>query len=123
MNLWIQRHNFEAIEKDNVSLEEAITTFQTHDWNKELNEFDASQDEKCDPGLGLVPQDGILHICPNKQNKNKVFYHYRIKKRLLGFIPVSSDETHEIPLVSNNKATKLIEYHFSNEQQKILLEK
>lgn len=122
MNLWIQSYNFEAIEKDNISLEKALTTFQEHDWDKELNDFEASKDEKCDPGLGLVSQNGILHICPNKQNKNKVFYHYTVKKKLLGFIPINSDKTHEIQSVSNNKAMKLIEYHFSNEQEMILLE-
>ena len=123
MNLWIQSHNFESIEKDNVSIEEALNTFQSHDWNKELNDFEASKEEKCPPGLGLVSETGILHICPNKNNKNSIFYHFSAKKKILGFIPINSEETHEINLVSNNKAMKLIEYHYLNQQEKILREK
>ena len=123
MNIWIQSHNFEAIEKDNVSIEEALKTFQNHDWTKELSDFENSKDEKCDPGLGLVSENGILHICPTKFNKNRVFYHYSEKRKVLGFIPINRDETHQIESISNNKVMKLIEYHYSNQQNKILEEK
>lgn len=123
MNIWIQSHNFDSIEKDNVSIDEAIKIFQEHDWARELSDFEKSIEEKCPPGFGLVSAEGILHICPNKANNNSIFYHYSKKTKLFGIIPLSSDKTYEIESLSNNKAIKLIEFHYSNQRKEILKQK
>ncbi len=104
----------------NVQLVEAIKAFENHDWREELRKYVESEEEKCDPGFGIVAEHSILHICPINEHTCYVYYHYSTKKKLLGLIPITSDMTHTIDKISMTKAKWLIECHYSGKEDNIL---
>ncbi len=121
MNMWIQLHDLSSQDRDSVSEDEAKQTLLTFDWQSELRKRDEVQGESCDPGLGLVAQDGaILHICPQDSTSCYVYYHYSKPKKLLGFIPIQSNQTHYIESCSLTTAAELIGHHFLGNTEAIL---
>ncbi len=94
MPYWLQRGNFEAVDGQPVTLEEAKRLFRDHNWLADLAEqrqLEAAGSESCPPGVGFVPGDGrILHLCPLQSGEVLLHYHFVRERRLLGFIPVKS---------------------------------
>ncbi len=73
--MWIQLHDFSNDEKAVVDIEQAKHALTTFDWDSELSKCRQPDIESCDPGLGLVKDDGsILHICP--QDADSCYIHY-----------------------------------------------
>jgi len=123
MNQWIQLHDFSSQDRNDVGLDEAKHAFRYFDWLSELRKRDELEenDEACDPGFGLVAEDGaILHICPQDSSSCYVHYHYSKVKKLLGFIPFMGSCDHFIPSCSLDAAVALIEHHFAGESDAIL---
>ena len=119
--MWIQSHDFSSEEMDGATAEQAKTALATFDWLSEIEKQNQSGDENCDPGLGLISNDGsILHICPRDKESCSIHYHYPTSKKVLGFIPVTSQESHYIEKYSMAKATELIDHHFDGKQTEIL---
>lgn len=87
MNVWFQSADFTTVE-DTVSSDGLKARFMAHPWSAELERqrrFDAEGVESCDPGFGIVPDDGrILHLCPRPDSTVYCHYHYRPARRFLG---------------------------------------
>jgi hypothetical protein len=121
MNVWIQRHDFSSEERDDLSLKDAERILRDFDWLSEREKQSRSVDGGCDPGLGLVRQDGrILHICPGPDDRCYLHYHYPETRKILGFIPVTRQGDHFIPDYSLDEATELMALHFDGQQDEIL---
>ena len=121
MNMWIQLHDFSTKEMGDVTLSQSTEALSTFDWQSELSKRDESDDETCDPGLGLVAGDEtILHICPQGPDEYTVHYLHPVRKKILGFIPFHSQKNHFISSCPTSTATKLIEYHFDGKRDEIL---
>jgi hypothetical protein len=67
MKAWIQSADFSQRDLD-VDAEGAIRTLSSHDWSAETamaKRLEGEGREFCQPGLGLVREDGhLLHVCP-----------------------------------------------------------
>lgn len=121
MDIWIQSFNFESTELTDISHDQAKKLFAEYNWSTELSNCNKSSDESCVPGFGLIgPDKTILHICPQENDSCYVHYDYSVKKKFLGFIPISTSKSHYIKSISFIEAEKLIDYHFSNEKDKII---
>jgi|GEM_PF-828681 len=120
MNIWIQKHDFSSIDISNVQVDEAIKTFENHDWQKELAEYKESDEGKCDPGFGIVAEHAILHVCPINDHTCYANYHYRVTVKLFGIVPFTSEKTHYIDKISIAKVKWLIECHYWGKKDNIL---
>jgi hypothetical protein len=121
MKIWIQLHDYSSKEVKGVAAAQAQEALASFDWKSELKLRDKYKGTACDPGLGLVSENGsILHICPIDEERCYIHYHYDVRKKLLGFIPSSSPESHYIESCSVEKAAMLIEHHFNGNEEEIL---
>ena len=124
MKIWIQRHDYSSDEKDCFDVDQAKHALASFDWKSELTKRDQPDIESCDPGLGLVKDDGsILHICPQNDESCYVHYHYTVTSKLFGFIPKKSQQSHFIEACSIEKAKELIQQHFEGNRDQILATK
>ncbi len=84
MRVWIQSADFSTKEYE-LDEPETQELFLGHDWAHEielLREKELGGKEWCDPGIGLVREDGqILHICPEAENTT---VHYHRPEKILG---------------------------------------
>ena len=81
MQAWIQTHDFSSHELDIPDAALAKRALHEFDWSAELD-LQASREESCDPGLGLVFGDGhILHLCPRGQQRYMIHFHSPPKRR------------------------------------------
>ena len=81
MQAWIQTHDFSSREFEAPDSSYAKKALREFDWSAELDR-QASREESCDPGLGLVFGDGhILHFCPDRQQRYMVHFHAPPKSR------------------------------------------
>ena len=121
MNMWIQLHDLSSKEMNGVNEDQAKDALSKFDWLSELVKRDKSEDEVCDPGLGLIANDGsILHICPQGSEECYIHYHYPIQKKFLGLIPFSDQGTHSIMKSTISTAKILIGHHFDENRNEIL---
>jgi hypothetical protein len=124
MDMWIQLHDFSNTEEKNVNAEQAKQALSTFNWQSELAKRDQANVEACDPGLGLVKDDGsILHICPQNNESCYILYDYSTTQKIFGFIPIKTRKTHSIESCPLSKAIELIQYHFDGCPEKILAKK
>lgn len=86
MNAWLQSADLSSVDLD-LDVEGAVRALQGHDWAGEESRRTALEragGEWCDPGLGLVREDGhLLHICPSGASAT---IHYRSRDRFLGVL-------------------------------------
>jgi hypothetical protein len=121
MKMWIQLHDYSSKEMDGAVAEQATEALATFDWMSELKQRDQFKGAACDPGLGLVSDNGsILHICPIDEQRCCIHYHYDVRSKLLGFIPSSTPESHHIESCSYERAAELIGHHFNGHEEEIL---
>lgn len=121
MNMWIQFHDFSSNERQDVDVDQAKQTLSTFDWQSELVNRDQEKEDSCDPGLGLIADNGsILHICPRTPESCYIHYHYSTPRKVFGFIPVNEQTSHFIESCSIHTATRLIEHHFDDAREEIL---
>jgi hypothetical protein len=121
MKMWIQQHDFKSDEVDGATKEQAKQALSTFDWQSEILKAKESKEETCSPGLGLVSESNeILHICPTEADSCFIHYHYSIPKKLLGFIPLTNQQSHFIESCSITKALDLIDHHFDENREEIL---
>ncbi|MDB4444228.1 hypothetical protein N9174_02700 [bacterium] len=125
---WLQKHDYESEETENVSLNQAISAFNDFDWDGELN---ANTDKPenggdCPPGIGYhngfgSKSDGmLLHICPIDSETIFFNFHYSVSKRFLGLVPYRADKIHYVARYRRNKVDELIRYLFSGNIESIL---
>jgi hypothetical protein len=97
---WIQHADFKTEDLGEISRDEAIRTFQNHDWtaeNARFIEIEKSEKENCPPGIGFKADGvGILHICPNQNEKALCFFHKRTRIKILGFLPWQMNRNYEL---------------------------
>lgn len=86
MKAWLQSADLSAVDLD-LDAEGAVRTLQGHDWAGEQarrSALERASGEYCDPGLGLVRDDGhLLHICPDGATAT---VHHRRHGRFLGVL-------------------------------------
>jgi hypothetical protein len=84
MKAWLQSADLSSVDLQ-LHVEEAIRTLHGHDWaGEEVRRaaLERAGGEWCEPGLGLVREDGqILHLCPAGATAT-VYHHSRA--RVLG---------------------------------------
>lgn len=92
MDVWFQSADFTATDAV-VSPDMLKDRFITHSWSAELDrqrQLEAQGVENCDPGFGIVPDDGrILHLCPRPDSTVYCHYHSRPFRKFLGFFTLS----------------------------------
>lgn len=121
MKMWIQLHDFSSEEIGNATEEQARQALSTFDWQREIQREKESSPESCPPGLGLVSDSNeILHICPGESDSCSIHYHYPVSKKVLGFIPVTDQESHFVESCSLAKAMDAIGCHFAGRREGIL---
>lgn len=86
MKAWLQSADLSAVDLD-LDVDGAIDALHGHDWASESARraaLERAGDEWCDPGLGLVRDDGdLLHICPAGATAT---VHHRSRDRFLGVL-------------------------------------
>ncbi len=119
MDMWIQKVDYSSEETNNISKDTAKELLKSYDWEAE-NSL-KSEDNDCDPGFGLIAEDGnLLHICPQDNSECYVNFEYKVGKKLLGILPLKVSKNHHIKSCSLVDAVKLIDYLFDGNIEEIL---
>ncbi|MEJ2736542.1 MAG: hypothetical protein P8189_23750, partial [Anaerolineae bacterium] len=63
-----------------------------------------------------------LHICPETEDRNIVFYQYEEPKKILGIIPSSSQVTLQVSGVSKEECLNLIKLFFNGDYDQLKTE-
>jgi len=94
MNYWIQKTNYDAVEGEVNTSDEAMRIFNETDWEKELElqeKLEEMNEDNCDPGFGLLKAGGfILHLCPGVNN-SYFHYHFDERSKILGIFPTTRE--------------------------------
>ncbi len=121
---WIQRADFRSDEFDAVSEANAQQALKEHDWPAELDymdELEAAGTETCPPGIGFVSDDGrILHICPERNGRAMMHYHFTSSWRLLWLIPMSGEGLQTRDDMPFAEAGKLLSNFFANDHDRLI---
>jgi hypothetical protein len=78
---WLQSSDFTSEDLGSLSADQAIDYFKNHDWASEIEQEEKlgwEGHESCPAGLGLNSDGQILHICPETEDRNTLFFHYRL---------------------------------------------
>ncbi len=120
MNVWIQKHDFESDSFEFELTDEVNLLYDEYDWNTEIEKQKKSEDESCDPGMGLVVGDGhILHVCPNERGIALVFFHYPGRSKLLGIFSTTKQKCLRREAVSRDKVHQLVHLLFQGQYEQI----
>ena len=121
MDLWIQSPDFSTREQSDVSLEQAERALAGEDWAGMLRKAAVEGSDECPPGLGLVAEDGsLLHICPDAPGTATVYYMYKEKKKVLGFLPCTAQREHCVESAAPVTVRDLMRAHFDGDRATIL---
>ena len=119
---WLQSSDFSTEELGSLTADQAIDYFKNHDWASEIEQEEKlgwEGHESCPAGLGLNSDGQILHICPETEDRNTLFFLYKEPKKILGIIPLSSQVTLQASGVSNEKCLALIGLFFSGDYDEL----
>jgi len=90
MNVWIQRHDFSAVDLPDGSMEPALESMAAVDWKSEATLARAAEEEGrdcCPAGIGFVDEDGrVLHLMPDGAGCMNVSYLFPTEEKLFGFL-------------------------------------
>ena len=117
---WIQKSDYSSQEWKTSSINDVIKVFKEFDWESELNSFAEEDDSNnCPPGLGVMFNGALLHICPN--DKDHVFFnfHYKALKKRLWLFPYLKNETHYVSNYGASMVEHLIKLHMAGDIQGI----
>jgi len=121
---WIQRADFSATEHEPVDVAAAQALLESHDWDAELalrDALEAAGDDVCDPGIGFLRADGeVLHLCPTPGDRACVHYHYRVKQRVLGLLPITRHAVRSKLDVPRSALPHLVERWFAADHAALL---
>ena len=113
MKAWIQKHDFTSQEFEAPDSSYAKRVLGEFDWLAELNQQAEEGTETCDPGLGLVMEDGhILHLCPNGRKRHLIHFHFPRKNRFSALI-LGGLQTETLFNISLEKAEQMIDAFYS----------
>lgn len=125
MLLWIQLHDFTSEEMPTVDAKAAKRAFREFDWASELRRHKEAlekEEDCCDPGLGLVSDNGsILHLCPINEKFLCFYYHYMTIKKEFVFVSTESEETHFVESFPIAEIEDVIGFHFASDDSEILM--
>jgi hypothetical protein len=119
---WLQSSDFTSEDLGSLSADQAIDYFKNHDWASEIEQEEKlgwEGHESCPAGLGLNSDGQLLHICPETEDRNTLFFHYKEPKKILGFIPSSSQVSLQASGVSDEKCLTLIGLFFSGDYDEL----
>ena len=124
MNVWMQMHDLSHADLPDGSIESATQALGEFDWDSEIQKEEqaaASGSECCPPGMGFVCDSGrILHIIPASGSRSHYHYHYPLTKKLLGFIPVTSQAIVSVRDVPDAQRPELIQCHYDQNHNRVL---
>lgn len=125
---WIQKHDYSVIEREDISLFEAIAAYEAYDWQAELAQLQKGVEGKdCPPGIGfnngksLTDKNGLLlHICPSDENYAFFNFHYSKQAKVLGIFASSGQEIHYVKQVARSKISELVRNFYETNIENIL---
>jgi len=124
MLLWIQLHDFSSEEMPIVNAMASKRAFSEFDWAAELTrqkEALEREEDCCDPGMGLVSDNGsILHLCPIDEKFLSFHYHYLTIKKEFVFVSTESEEMHYVEKFPISEINDVINLHFAGDKLAIL---
>ena len=116
MRARLQKHDLTAEEFDALDSSAVKRMLHSFDWASECERQAKSGGETCDPGFGLVVGDGhILHICPGANGACRVHFHFPTKRKFLGLIPKTVQQSRMWETVSLQEADRMIDRMFLGE--------
>ena len=118
---WIQKHDYSAEDLTAPNEAELYKAFINYSWDRELHEFDESDEERnCPPGMGIKHNDQLLHLIPLERSALSVNYHYNEEKKLLGLITTKREQTHHVAKFPKSGVKDLISHFLSGKHSEIL---
>ena len=85
MTVWLQRHDLTSEDLTDSSMDSAVSTLESFDWQDEIEKEIAAEkagEDRCPPGMGLIHEEGqILHIIPTENGRFFCHYLYPTKQR------------------------------------------
>ena len=128
MKCWIQKADYTADERDDVTLDEALRMFAECAWPAELANVDIDSGGKrdCTPGIGISnsmdlrkPASRLIHICPNDESTCFINHHVTSPRRTLWILPAwQVERNHKDFLMAD--VPDLIRLFFDNKEQELL---
>ena len=123
MNIWIQKHDFSADERDNVEIDDALASYKGFDWDAEIlkeEEANAKGIECCPPGMGLISDDErILRLVPTSRGA-EVDYHSVRKKKILGLFELSSQGSTFVIDFPDAEIKEAVRLHYEGENELLI---
>lgn len=96
------------------------------DWARECDlqdELEKHSEDSCPAGIGLlVGTTHILHICPDRDLRCLVHYHFPKESKLFGFIRMTTDDLRTWFDVPIDKVERMIDSYFSGDYASIELD-
>jgi hypothetical protein len=107
-------------QRGEIDLPKALDAFRSFDWDGDLMaqaaKMEAGEDF-CPFGLGFDDAEGnILHVYAVAQDSFEIIHHRRIRRKLLGFIPLRYTAMERKEDLSPDDAMRSIERFFQNDR-------
>jgi hypothetical protein len=122
MFLRIQRHDFSVQESFETSREDAVRTFLSYDWMRELalqREVERRGGEVCTVGLELTDDSGHrLFLSPI--DRETLCFNYVYQQRMAGFGAMDVEEERFVSNYPMSGAAALIGLHYNFDRTEIL---
>lgn len=119
MKYWIQRADFSAVDREAPDADQFLAVLEKHDWASELRYravLEQAHAEWCDPGLGIVPEDGrLLHLCPQEDGSISCHYKFMKQRRMLGITYAQTPVLKTSQLSSMAQAPEVIRLFLAND--------
>ena len=120
MRAWLQKHDLSSEEFEIPDASNAKKILGEFDWQGELSRQLQTTSETCDPGLGLVTDDGdILHICPGTCGRCMVHFHFSDTRRVFGLFSRKVDLLKTFRDVSLYRVHQMIDAFFVHDFERI----
>ena len=125
MMLWIQLHDLNSEQLPSVNQEDAISAFRQFDWNTELERLRKAElddgAEICQPGMGLVAEDGRqLQIYPNDATSVHFYLRWPALRKAFVWVGNHVEEVHFVEEYPIEAVPALISYYFEDQREEIL---
>jgi len=120
MRAWLQKHDFSSEEFEISDASNAKKILGEFDWQGELSRQVQATSETCDPGLGLVTDEGdILHICPGTDGRCMVHFHFSDTREAFGLFSRKVDLLKTFRDVSLGRVHQMIDAFFVHDFERI----
>ena len=117
---WVQHPDYSVEQRGEIDLSEALDAFTSLDWDGDLKaqaaKMEAGEDF-CPFGLGFDDDEGnILHLYAVAHDSFEAIHHQKVRKKLLGFIPVRYTSMEREEYLSAHDVMQLIVRFFQSDR-------